>query len=124
MPDSSLIGRLHSMRQFYNSGQTRPYQFRKQQLQKLRSAIFRMKEDLHDALHTDLKKNAEESWITETGVPVQRDQFHPKKFTSMDATGKGKNKPCKFSFIKLYNERAIGSRAYHRPMELSPATFV
>ena len=67
MPDSSLIGKLHSMRQFYNSGQTRPYHFRKQQLQKLRSAILSHEKDLHDALHADLKKNPEESWITETG---------------------------------------------------------
>ena len=75
MPDSSLIGRLQSMRQFYNSGQTRPYRFRKQQLQKLRSTILSHEKDLHDALHNDLKKNAEESWITETGFLVSEINF-------------------------------------------------
>jgi len=55
------------MRQFYNSGQARPYDFRKQQLQKLRSAILSNEKDLHEALHADLKKSPEESWITETG---------------------------------------------------------
>ena len=75
MPDSSLIGRLPRMRQFYNSGQTRSYQFRKQQLQKLRSAILSHERDLHDALHTDLKKNPEESWITETGFLLSEINF-------------------------------------------------
>jgi len=75
MPDSLLIGRLHRMRQFYNSGQTRPYHFRKQQLQKLRSAIVSHEGNLHAALHTDLKKSPEESWITETGLLVSEINF-------------------------------------------------
>src|ERR1041384_7634299 len=67
MPDNLLVGRLLGVRQFYNSGQTRPYQFRRQQLQKLRSAILFHEKEMHDALHTDLKKSPEESWVTETG---------------------------------------------------------
>ena len=70
MPDSSLIGRLHGLRQFYNTGQTRPYRFRKQQLQKLKSAILLHEKDLHDALYADLKKSPEESWVTETGFLI------------------------------------------------------
>jgi len=58
------------MRQFFNSGQTRPYLFRKQQLQKLRTAILMHEKELHDALHTDLKKSPEESWVTETGFLI------------------------------------------------------
>jgi aldehyde dehydrogenase (NAD+) len=63
------------MRQFYNSGQTRSYQFRKQQLQKLRAAILSHEGNLHAALHTDLKKNPEESWITETGFLLSEINF-------------------------------------------------
>jgi aldehyde dehydrogenase (NAD+) len=58
------------MRQFFNSGQTRPYLFRKQQLRKLKSGILMHEKDLHDALHTDLKKSPEESWVTETGFLI------------------------------------------------------
>ena len=75
MPESSLLARLLSMRQFYNSGQTRPYGFRKQQLEKLRSAILFHEKDLHYALYTDLKKSPEESWITETGFLLNEVNF-------------------------------------------------
>lgn len=67
MSTSPLIDKLQVMRQFYDSGVTRPYQFRRTQLQKLKSAIVDSEKLLHDALFTDLKKSAEESWVTETG---------------------------------------------------------
>ena len=58
---------LEEMRACYNSGATRSYSFRKEQLQKLRAAILKYEEEMHQALFSDLKKNPEESWITETG---------------------------------------------------------
>ncbi len=70
MPESSFVGKLHSLREFYNGGQTKPFHFRKQQLQKLRSAILFHEKDLHDALYADLKKSPEESWVTETGFLI------------------------------------------------------
>src|SRR5690242_6682349 len=70
MPDSSLIAGLDSLRRFYNTGQTKPYRFRQQQLQKLKSVIHLHEKELHDALYSDLKKSPEESWVTETGFLV------------------------------------------------------
>jgi|SRR5689334_11111706 len=70
MPDSSLIEGLHRMRQFYSSGKTKPYRFRKQQLQKLKTAILLHEKELHNALYNDLKKSPEESWVTETGFLI------------------------------------------------------
>ena len=67
MSTDELIGKLQAMRQFYNSRKTMPYIFRRQQLQKLKSAIHEHEKDLHDALYDDLKKSPEESWVTETG---------------------------------------------------------
>jgi aldehyde dehydrogenase (NAD+) len=58
---------LQAMRQYYNSGATRSYAFRKEQLQKLRKAILQHETELHQALYTDLKKSPEEAWVTETG---------------------------------------------------------
>ena len=62
-----ILERLQNMRSYYNSGVTKPYAFRKEQLQKLKDAIKLYEQDLHTALYTDLKKSAEESWVTETG---------------------------------------------------------
>ena len=58
---------LLQMRQFYNSGQTKPFAFRKAQLLKLRDAVKKYEKQIHEALYTDLKKSPEECWVTETG---------------------------------------------------------
>ncbi|HEV8285411.1 MAG TPA: aldehyde dehydrogenase [Chitinophagaceae bacterium] len=70
MSTSVLIDKLLAMRKYYDSGDTRPYKFRRQQLQKLKSAIQQHENELHDALYTDLKKSPEESWVTETGFLI------------------------------------------------------
>lgn len=61
---------LLQMRQFFNSGKTKPYTFRKTQLTKLRDAVIKFEEQIHQALYTDLKKNPEECWVTETGFLI------------------------------------------------------
>jgi aldehyde dehydrogenase (NAD+) len=65
--DHSFGDHLAAMRQYYNSAATRSYSFRKNQLQKLRSAVLKAEKELHDALYADLKKSPEECWVTETG---------------------------------------------------------
>ncbi len=55
------------MRRYFDSGVTKTYAFRKQQLLKLKAGISKYEQALHDALYTDLKKSAEECWVTETG---------------------------------------------------------
>lgn len=61
---------LLALRQYFDSGATKPYAFRKKQLQNLKSAILKHEQELYDSLHADLKKNPEESWVTETGFLV------------------------------------------------------
>jgi len=55
------------MREYFESGVTKPYAFRKEQLTRLREAIKTYEKPLHDALYADLKKSPEECWVTETG---------------------------------------------------------
>lgn len=65
-----LQQQLENIRRFYNSGVTKDYSFRKQQLLKLKQAILTYENELHEALNADLKKSAEESWVTETGMVI------------------------------------------------------
>lgn len=58
---------VNAMRRYYDSGATRSYAFRREQLLKLKVALFQAEAELHDALYADLKKSPEESWVTETG---------------------------------------------------------
>lgn len=59
---------LQAMRRFYNSGITRDYAFRKQQLLALKRAIIRYEQDIYNALYTDLKRSKEETYATENGL--------------------------------------------------------
>jgi aldehyde dehydrogenase (NAD+) len=68
--DTSLQHKLETLRKFYNSGVTKNYEFRKQQLISLKRSILNYEEELYKCLHIDLKKNREEIWVTETGFII------------------------------------------------------
>ncbi|MEO8110308.1 MAG: aldehyde dehydrogenase [Ginsengibacter sp.] len=59
---------LSSMRDFYNTGATLSYQFRKKQLSVFEEAIKKYDDEINAALYADLKKSKEETWATETGL--------------------------------------------------------
>lgn len=67
MNHDRLTDALLLMRHYFDSGVTRPYKFRKEQLLHLKRALLKYEQALHNALYTDLKKSPEESWVTETG---------------------------------------------------------
>ena len=64
------ISALEKMRQYFNSGATKTYVFRKEQLKKLKTSILNHEESLYTALYTDLKRSREETWVTETGMVI------------------------------------------------------
>jgi len=59
---------LPAMRHHFQSGATRPYAVRRQQLLRLKETLLQHEPDIAEALHTDLKKSREESYGTETGL--------------------------------------------------------
>jgi aldehyde dehydrogenase (NAD+) len=59
---------LQNQRNYFNTGVTKPYDFRKAQLLKLKEAILQYEKALYEALYADLKKSPEECWVTETGM--------------------------------------------------------
>lgn len=65
------ISSLSQMRRFFDSGVTRPYAFRKQQLLAFKSALNKYEKEIYEALYADLKKVPEESWFTENGLLMQ-----------------------------------------------------
>lgn len=64
------ISHLEKMRQYFDSGITKSYEFRKEQLKKLKRSVLAHEQDLYDALFADLKKSPEETWVTETGMVI------------------------------------------------------
>ena len=64
------ISSLEKMRRYFDSGVTRTYKFRIEQLKKLKKRILAHENELYDALYTDLKKSREETWVTEIGLVI------------------------------------------------------
>lgn len=58
---------LQQMRRHFDTGITKTYAFRREQLLALKKAIENREQELYAALYADLKKSPEECWITETG---------------------------------------------------------
>lgn len=64
----ALLSQLEAMQAYFNSGIAKTYGFRREQLKKLKRAIEKYETDIYAALHSDLKKSAEETWVTENGI--------------------------------------------------------
>ena len=58
---------LNKLRQYFQSGATKSYDFRRDQLERFRASLLKYEDAFHEALYTDLKKSPEECWVTETG---------------------------------------------------------
>lgn len=139
---------LQILRNFYDGYPTRTYQFRKQQLQKLKTAILQHENELYEALHSDLKKNKEESWVTEIGFLIAeinhtikhlKRWMQPKKIATNLINFPSKsflykeplgvvfiiapwNYPLQLLFTPLIGAMAAGNCAVLKPSEFAPAT--
>jgi aldehyde dehydrogenase (NAD+) len=140
--------KLQRLRAFYESGVTRPLAFRTQQLQLLKQALIKYEQSLYDALHSDLKRSAEESWVTELGVVmteinVALRSIHkwmkPERvktnlvnlpsssFIMQEPLGvvliiSPWNYPLQLLFTPLIGAMAAGNCVVLKPSELAPAT--
>src|SRR5437868_6619352 len=61
------LQQLPKMNAYFRNGATASYAFRKEKLQTLKAAILQNEAALMQAFKDDLKKSAEESWVTEIG---------------------------------------------------------
>ena len=74
-----MLPHLQKMQEYFASRITYDYQFRKQQLLKLKEALYKYEKEIYEALHTDLKKSPEECWVTEIGIIVSEINYALKK---------------------------------------------
>ncbi|MFP4095896.1 MAG: aldehyde dehydrogenase [Cyclobacteriaceae bacterium] len=135
-------------RAFFDSGATRPYRFRKQQLKKLKSAISTYEKDISKALFMDLGKPDFESYISEIAfmhVEIDHTLKHLRKWmrtkkvstplTIFPASSKiireplgvtliigAWNYPFQLLLAPLIGAIAGGNAAVIKPSELTPHT--
>jgi aldehyde dehydrogenase (NAD+) len=147
---STLPGKykLSVLRQYFDSGVTRSYQFRREQLQKLKQAVLKHEQDLYNALFTDLKKNPEETWVTETGFflsEINNTISHLRRWMQPERTATNLlnlpsssyvmreplgtvliigpwNYPLQLLFTPLVGAIAAGNCVVLKPSEYAPAT--
>ncbi|MGZ3846867.1 MAG: aldehyde dehydrogenase family protein, partial [Flavisolibacter sp.] len=139
---------LQSLRSFFDGYNSLSYEFRKQQLQKLKAAILKHERELYEALYSDLKKSAEESWVTEVGflvAEINHTLKHLRKWMKREKVGTNLlnfpsksfvykeplgvvliigpwNYPLQLLLTPLVGAIAAGNCAVLKPSEFAPAT--
>jgi aldehyde dehydrogenase (NAD+) len=136
------------MRSYFESGNTRPYAFRKKQLEILKAAILKYENEINAALYSDLKKSPEEAYATETGQVISEINVALKNLHRWMKPDKAKtnllnfpssnriyhepkgvvliispwNYPLQLVLIPLVGAIAGGNCSILKPSELAPAT--
>jgi len=62
---------IKQQREFFNTGETFSYQYRKEALEKLKESIKKHETEIADALHEDLGKSSTESYLSEIGMLLE-----------------------------------------------------
>ena len=145
---TDFAGSLHLVRDYYNTGATLPYPFRKKQLLLLKNALKKYDDAINEALYTDLKKSKEEVWATETGLLISEINHalsYLKEWMKPEKTGTDLitfpssakiykeplgvvliispwNFPLQLLLIPLIGAIAAGNCVVLKPSEMAPAT--
>ncbi len=145
---TGLNSSLGALRSYYNSHSTKPYIFRKEQLQLLKQTLLKYDKEIEQALFADLKKNREETYATETGLVLAeinvtlknlREWMGPKSagtnLVNLPSTSKiyrdplgvvliiaPWNYPVQLLLIPLVGAIAGGNCVVLKPSEFAPAT--
>lgn len=146
--NTAMPNTLNSLRSYFNSGATLSYEFRKRQLQLLKSSVLQHEHEIYSALYADLKKNKEESWVTEIGFLIAEinhtlkhlsNWMKPKKVSTNLVNLPSKsyihteplgvvliigpwNYPLQLLFTPLVGAIAAGNCVVLKPSEYAPAT--
>lgn len=68
MENAQIEKLIAGQRSYFDSGKTKSYSFRMEQLKKLKAAIKKYEPEILDALHADMHKPRFESYISEVGI--------------------------------------------------------
>jgi len=143
-----MIDQLIKMRNYFNAGNTKPIQFRKEQLLKLKKTLLQYEEEVYQALNADLGKNKEEAYASELGLVLAeinhtlknlKNWMEPKSVqtTMVNLPSSSKiykdslgvvliiapwNYPLNLILIPLVGAIAGGNCVVLKPSELAPST--
>jgi len=107
-----------SQRLFYLSQQTKPFEFRYQQLENLRNAIIKYQEDILKAIQKDLHKSTFEAYATEIGYTLKSIGFVQKRLKSWM-----KIKKVKTPFFQLLTKSYIQPEPKGQVLLIGPFNY-
>ena len=122
--NDTLPNYLQSLSNYFNSGATLSYEFRKKQLQLLKSSVLDHENEIYKALYSDLKKNPEESWVTEIGFLIAEINHTLKHLGRWMKRKKVSTNLMNLPGKSYIYKEPIGCCINNWPMELSFATFI
>jgi aldehyde dehydrogenase (NAD+) len=143
-----LIPQLLKNSQYFASGKTLDYGFRRKALENLKAVVQKYENEIFDALYQDLKKSKEEAWASELGLIMgevknalknlrewMRPQRVPTDLINLPSVSKiysdphgvvliigPWNYPIQLILIPLIGAIAGGNVAVLKPSELAPAS--
>ncbi|WP_301930551.1 aldehyde dehydrogenase [Ferruginibacter sp.] len=123
-----VINDLLKMRQYFETGATKSFAFRKEQLTRLKQTILKYEQSIQEALYKDLKKSPEETWVTETGFLLSEISYainHLNKWMKRESVGTNLlNIPSKSFIVKepLGTVLIIGPWNYPLQLLFTPLT--
>lgn len=144
----NLIPQLLKVSQYFASGKTLDYAFRREALENLKTAMRKHEKDIYAALYSDLKKSPEEAWASELGLimgelrnaiknlrewmrpqRVQTDLVNLPSISKIYSDPLGVvliigpwNYPIQLLLLPLIGAIAGGNAAVIKPSELAPAS--
>ena len=107
-----------AQRLFYLSQQTKPFEFRYQQLENLRNAIIHHQEDILKALQKDLHKSTFEAYTTEIGYTLKSIRFIQKRLKAWM-----KIKKVKTPFFQLLTKSYIQPEPKGQVLLIGPFNY-
>ncbi len=76
-----FTSQLANLKNYFETGATKSYEFRRQQLKLLKEAIQKYESEITDALYKDLKKSPEESYASEIGLVLSEINLYLKNLS-------------------------------------------
>jgi aldehyde dehydrogenase (NAD+) len=139
---------IQDLRAYFLTGATQPYDFRINQLKRLKKVVLEFEKEIYQALYADLKKTDEDAWATEIGfflselnhtIEHLKDWMQPNtvatnlvnqpssSYTIQEPLGvvciiAPWNYPFQLLFTPLIGAIAGGNCAVLKPSEFAPAT--
>lgn len=109
---------VEAQHKYYQSGATRPTEFRKEMLKRLQRAIRANEKMLADALKQDLNKSETESYMCETGIVLEELSYHIKHVAKW-----AKERRVKTPIAQFYAKSFISPEPYGVALIVSPWNY-